>query len=161
MMKNKEIVICGILLIICALTPYLLLIAVAFPSQHSCLWVVTFLDVLGWCKYPFSLDTMVGWCYIISLAVAVFLFVLGILLCIKKNVPIFYKKLLGLFVVITLILFYILAVVMNIAMAAQQDMQPTFAFYFYIFTEFLSIGVLVFSFSAIQWKIKNYKEKES
>ena len=163
MTKDKKLVVCGCLLVFCAVVPYLLLNAVAFPSQHMLNWVVSFSMMLNWLNYSFSLDAMVGWCYALSFIFSIVLFVLGILLCIKKCAPLYSKRIPNIIVAALLCSFYLFAAIVNITMAAQYDMNPTLAYYFYFFTEILCVGVLIFTFITIQKKnnvLKKYSQQD-
>jgi cation transport ATPase len=124
----------------------------AFPTEYMRQWVVYFSMVLDWRNYPFSIQTMVGWCYLFSMIFSVVIFAIGILLLVKKARPAYSKKIPAIAAVATLGAFLIFSAVVNSIAAAQEGLRPTFFFIFYIFTQLLAAGALTLALIMTQSK---------
>lgn len=142
--SSLKLLISGIILIVCSVIPFVILPMMAFPSEYWLERVVYFFMILSWRSYPFSIQTMVGWCYLFSMIFSVATLAVGILLLIKKARPLLDKKIPLIVYGAILITFLFFSVIVNIIQIAQEGLSPTFMFIFYILTQLVEITTFVF-----------------
>lgn len=158
-LRDFKLRISGIVFIACSIVPYICLPTVAFPSEYTMHWIVTFSMILNWRYYPFSIQTIVGWCYFLSLIISIILLVTGTLLVIKKSKHVLDEKLPLLIIGSAISAFLLFSVITKIVLLAKGGLYPTLEFLFYIFTELLTIITMAFVLITLQRKKQSLQVK--